>query len=175
MNRLQPWHVYANPGHPSICSILALAKYLFSNPSILTGDRKLFPGGNQYSRFMKSFRRALNHLKDDIKSLGVDVALLGSHSARKGAATIAACGYTMSLPMASICLRAGWSMGPVKERYLFYEKAGDQFVGRTVCGLSPLSIEFAVGPPHCNLNTEEKRKILKDTIEAYVGDYGKKR
>ena len=25
----------------------------------------------------------------------------------------------------------------------FYEKAGDQFVGRTVCGLSPLPIEFA--------------------------------
>ena len=72
VNRLQPWHIYANPGHPSICPVLALAKYLFSNPSILIGDRKLFPGGNQYSRFMKSFRRALIHLKDDIKDLGVE-------------------------------------------------------------------------------------------------------
>ena len=135
VNRREPWHIYDNPGQPSICPISALAKYLFSHPSILTGDWKLFPGEHQYSRFMKSFCRALNHLEDDTKSLCVDVALLGSHSARKGAATLAACGYTVSPPMSSICLRAGWSMGPMKEHYLFYEKAGDQFVGRTVCGL----------------------------------------
>jgi len=65
-------------------------------------------------------------------------------------------------------------MGPVKEHYLFYEKAGDQFVGRTVCGLSPLSIEFAVGPPHFNITTEAERKLLTDTIEAFVGEKGKK-
>ena len=106
VNQLQPWHIYANPGQPSICPILALAMYLFSNPSILRGDQKLFPGGNQYSRFTKSFQRALNHLKDDIKSLGVDVDLLGSHSKMKSAATLTACGCTVSPPMASICLRA---------------------------------------------------------------------
>ena len=90
VNRREPWHIYDNPGQPSICPISALAKYLFSHPSILTGDRKLFPGRHQYSRFMKSFHRALNHLKDDIKSISVGVALLGSHSARKGATTLAA-------------------------------------------------------------------------------------
>ena len=173
INRLEPWHIYSNPVQPDICPILSLAKYLFSNPSILSSDDRLFPGGNQYSRFMKSFRRALLRQKDEIKKLGGDIQYLGSHSARKGAATLAACGCTVSPPMASICLRAGWSMGPVKERYLFYEKAGDQFVGRTVCGLSPLSVEFATGPPHFNLTREEERKVLNDTLEAFVGEQGK--
>ena len=76
--------------------------------------------------------------------------------------------------MASICLRAGWSMGPVKERYLFYEKAGDRFAGRTVCGLSPLSVEFATGPAHFNLTREADKQVLNDTLEAFVGEHGKR-
>ena len=50
--------------------------------------------------------------------------------------------------MASICLRAGWSMGPVKEKYIHYEKAGDQYVGRVAAGLNVNSTEFAVFCPY---------------------------
>ncbi len=38
-------------------------------------------------------------------------------------------------------------MGSVKERYLQYEKAGDQYLGRVVSGLDVNSIDFAVSPP----------------------------
>ena len=41
---------------------------------------------------------------------------------------------TVSLLTATICLRAGWSIGTVKDYYLYYEKAGDQYVGQTVVG-----------------------------------------
>ena len=37
-------------------------------------------------------------------------------------------------------------MGPVKGRYIHYEKAGDQFVGRCVTGISSLTPEFACSP-----------------------------
>ncbi|KAL7469831.1 hypothetical protein ACHAXS_013690 [Conticribra weissflogii] len=30
------WHVYANPGNPAVCPILALACYLFSFPGVFT-------------------------------------------------------------------------------------------------------------------------------------------
>ena len=50
--------------------------------------------------------------------------------------------------MVSICLRAMWSMGHVKERYLQYEKAGDQYLGRVVTGLDVNSAKFAVSPPY---------------------------
>ena len=33
-NRDQEWHVYSNPHTPSICPVLALACYIFSNPGI---------------------------------------------------------------------------------------------------------------------------------------------
>ena len=52
----------------------------------------------------------------------------------------------MSPPMAAICLRAGWSMGLVKDRYIHYEKAGDQFVGRCATGISSLGKYFATSP-----------------------------
>ena len=37
--------------------------------------------------------------------------------------------------MASICLRANWELGGLKDIYIKYEKAGDQSVGRAVNGL----------------------------------------
>lgn len=79
--------------------------------------------------------------------LGISPGDLGSHSARKGASSHACSGSTVSPPMVSICLRVMWSMGHVKERYLQYEKAGDQYLGRVVCGLDVNTVDFAVSPP----------------------------
>ena len=76
--------------------------------------------------------------------------MLGTHSARKGCITLVSAGCTVSPPMSSICLRACWSMGPVKDRYIHYEKAGDQFCGRYATGVSSLRIEFAVSTPYWN-------------------------
>ncbi len=38
-------------------------------------------------------------------------------------------------------------MGPVKERYLQYKKARDQYLGRVVSGLDVNDVSFAVSPP----------------------------
>ena len=78
-------------------------------------------------------------LKDPVfVELGVQEGDLGSHSTRKGAITLVSSGCTVSPPMASICLPACWSMGPVKDRYIHYEKAGDQLVGRSATRISSL-------------------------------------
>ena len=42
-----------------------------------------------------------------------------------------------------------------------------------MCGLSPLSIEFAVGPPHFNIANQEEEKLLKHTIDSFVESNGK--
>ena len=49
---------------------------------------------------------------------------------------------------ASICILSCWSMCPVKDRYIHYEKAGDQFVGIAVTGISLLSKYVGVYPVH---------------------------
>ena len=167
-NSDQEWHVYANPHNPEICAVLALACYIFSNPGIFSaadveedevvevegggvGNQKkggqLFPGGNQYDRFMECLHRIVGKYPQVFLGLGISPGDLGSHSARKGASSHACSGSTVSPPMVSICLRAMWSMGHVKERYLQYEKAGDQYLGRVVCGLDVNTVDFAVSPP----------------------------
>ena len=48
--------------------------------------------------------------------------------------------------MTSICLRDGWTKGGVKDKYLHFEKAGDQYVGICISDLDVTSAEFAVSP-----------------------------
>ena len=81
-----PWHVYLNPLKPHICPVLAFAKYVLSHPGVIqnNGRNMLFPGTNQYSRFLKIFYSILMKHEDEIQELGVDPNDLGSHSTRKG-------------------------------------------------------------------------------------------
>ena len=50
---------------------------------------------------------------------------LGSHSTRKGSITLVFSGCNVSPPISSICLRACWCMGNVKDRYLSFTFPGD--------------------------------------------------
>jgi hypothetical protein len=59
----------------------------------------------------------------------------------------------------------GWLMGGVSDRYLRFADAGDQHVGRTVCGLDPSCADFALLPPHFLLNNnQEVGALVNDTI-----------
>ena len=78
---------------------------------------------------------------------------LGSRSTRKGSITLVCSGCTVSPPMSSICLRACWSMGNVKDRYIHYKKSGDQFCGRSVTGISSLCKEVSVFPAYFELGS----------------------
>ena len=77
----------------------------------------------------------------------MEVGDIGTHSAWKGVAS----GCTISPAMAAICNHAGWALGGSRDKYIKYEAAGDQFLGRTLCGLDPLSISFSVSPPFFDL------------------------
>ena len=46
---------------------------------------------------------------------GVEPSDLGTHSTRKGVATSVSAGCTMSPPIVSVCIHAGWVMGGVKD------------------------------------------------------------
>ena len=187
------WHVYANPGNPAVCPILALARYLFSFPGILTpterqplikqqnssagnisinGYGKLFPGDSQYERFMACFRKVIRDHPDEFKRVGVDSGDLGSHSVRKGSCSYAAAGTTVAPPIVSICLRAMWSMGGVKERYLSFEKAGDQYLGRVITGMDCNEASFATSPPYFDFtgcdDSEKKDKMLDQIVSNFM-------
>ena len=63
-------------------------------------------------------------------------------------------------------------MGSVKERYLQYEKAGDQYLGRVVSGLDVNDISFAVSPPFFdNADGDERENILSLIKDYMVGGH----
>ena len=144
-----PRSVYANPKEPAICPILSLAVYILSRPFRNEGVHPaLFDGPDQSDRYSKILGDVLSQLPDSLAShLGAQRGDIGTHSARKGAPT-----FALSIPggpsPVSIFLRAGWSLGNLKDRYIFAGEGGDQLCGRAVCGLSLMDSRFGVLPPH---------------------------
>ncbi|KAL7579191.1 hypothetical protein ACA910_011362 [Epithemia clementina (nom. ined.)] len=49
--------------------------------------------------------------------------------------------------IASICIRSGWTLGNVKDIYMRYLSAGDQFVGHCLAMIPLLKLEFGSSPP----------------------------
>ena len=127
-----PFHVYSCPENPVICPVLAMAKHLVKNPRILGGNCRLFEGSNQYEHYFSIFRKIVNsnEHRQSFIDRGLNPKYFGTHSIRKGAVTHIASGVTSSPPIASICIRANWKMPGVMNRYIKWESAGDQYVGR---------------------------------------------
>ena len=170
-NHVGPWHVYANPHQPWACPVLSLARYLFCYPDVLKGDMPLFDGTSSYSRYHNLFSNLLESLETELFDLGYLPGDLGTHSCRKGVATLIASGSTVCPPISSLCIRAGWTMGGMKDKYIFRAEAGDQYVGRCASLLDQLSKEFAVSPPYFDFSecSNELEKIeRKKEINAYL-------
>lgn len=166
-----PWHVYSNPLEPHICPVLALARYIFAFPEVLSSNSSLFQGKSQYNRYSNLFLDFVKETMHELEPLGVQEGDLGTHSCRKGVATMVAAGCTVSPPIVSLCIRCGWVMGGVKDRYLKYEGAGDQYVGRCASGLDQLSKEFAISPAyfdHSHIEDEMERLATKRKVTEWI-------
>jgi hypothetical protein len=124
VDALTPFHVYFNPTKPLICPGVTLGMYLFSNPGIIINNNKLFPAEHQYNQYSSILMKVITENQDEFERLGVKVGNIGSHLARKGAATLAASGCTVSLSMASICNCAGWKMGGGRDKCIKYKSVG---------------------------------------------------
>ncbi|KUG01951.1 hypothetical protein AM587_10001959 [Phytophthora nicotianae] len=152
-----PRHVYANPLSPSTCWVTALAIYLACHPRLQQGP--LFPGSNQKLRFSKALGSLLK--------LDGSAKTYGTHSVRKGVATFACGGSTGGPSIVSVCLRCGWSLGGVQDRYFRYEAAGDQFLGRVVAGLP---INDSKLPPHFMATGDSTTTSVLRTVFPSLAD-----
>jgi hypothetical protein len=129
--------------------VLALALY-FLLFSFEPGQTSVFPGADQKTRYGKAFKHLVGkeEVRKELEQRGIVAADLGSHSTRKGGYTYVCSGSTACPSIAAIVIRVGWSMPGAQDRYLRYEAAGDQYVGRTIAGLPPTSPDFATIGPH---------------------------
>lgn len=166
-----PFHVYFNTEVPFLNVGLALGLYLLTNPGILSkSTNKLFPAEFQYHRYSSILTKTIEVHADRFKVIGVKPGDIGSHSARKGGATLAATGCTVSPSMSSICTRAGWKLGGSRDKYIKFENAGDQFLGRTLCGLNSLHLEFASSPPFFDFTVDEMYEEVDKKIMEVLPD-----
>ena len=146
-------HLYANPYDHLVCPVNALALYFATLSKKQQSSNKLFPTGgdpnkesSQSTRFGELLAQCLDEHVGDLIAMGYpNTSDIGTHSIRKGAVT-----YVAGLPggpsTTSICVRAGWTQGKVKDIYMKYMDSGDCFVGRCLTLLPLTSTQFAVSP-----------------------------
>ena len=97
--------------------------------------------------FSGIFEKLCRHLERELCQLGYVPSDLGAHNNRKGAAIMIASACTVSPPITPICTRAGWKLGGPKDKYIFRENVGDQYVDHAANSLNHLSKDFAVSLP----------------------------
>ncbi|KAL3793017.1 hypothetical protein ACHAWO_008273 [Cyclotella atomus] len=169
-----PFHVYSCPENPVVCPVLAMAKHLVKNPRILVGNCKLFKGSNQYEHYFSIFRKIVNspQHRQSFIDRGLDPKYFGTHSIRKGAVTHIASGVTSSPPIASICIRANWKMPGVMNRYIKWESAGDQYVGRCVSGRKRLDKTFAESIPYFDFSSYSmlEKEVKMRELDQWIKD-----
>jgi len=170
-----PWHIYANPLQPYVCPVLALSRYLLSFPEKINPTSPLLSGPEQYNRYAKILLDVVHELGDELKEMGISPSDIGTHSIRKGVATAVSAGCTVSPPLVSLCLRAGWVLGGVLMRYLKYEAAGDQYVGRCASGLDQLTSEFAISPPYFDYTDVSSRLLERVAMRERIFTWIKSR
>ena len=126
----------------------------------------LFPGPKQEERFGAILLRVLEKNKDELLELGYEPNDIGVHSIRKGAGTYASSGTTAAPSSVSVNNRGGWTLGGVRDVYMLYERAGDQYVGRILSGtMNVLSAKFGASAPdffyHGTVGVPEAVAIVK--------------
>ena len=156
---------YSNPFRPEMDLPFVLGIYLATafNTQQKRGSR-LFPGGHksQSARMGNLLKKVLLEHEAEVLAMGYDrLDEIGLHSIRKGIST-----YLASMPggppAAALCLRAGWSMGQVKDIYFHQTDGGDEFVGRCAAMLNISNEEFATSPPFFDAETEDE--MVKSAI-----------
>ena len=149
--RTDPKHCYANPFNPSACVVTALAIYFAVYGPPKTKRDLVFDGGRQHDRFVEAVRRVLEknpRLKAELERLGITPEDIAAHSFRKGGRSYAQGGTTGGPSTPSILLRGLWALEGLDKKYVRYEAAADQFIGRILAILDINSPDFAVLCPH---------------------------
>jgi hypothetical protein len=169
-----PLHLYSNPREPCICPVLALCRLLICHPMILQGQSPLFEGVAQYDRFHAIFKEIVSsdEYRDEFVALGISPEDFGTHSIRKGSATLCATGCIVAPPISSICLRACWALPGVLNRYIKIADAGDQHVGKVVCGRDRMSVDFTESLPYFDFSDSVGAEYVARhaTVNAWIKD-----
>ena len=89
-------------------------------PETLKTNAAVLQGMSQYNSYSSAFLKFVAEHKVELHKLGVQHGDIGNQSCRKGVGTMVSAGCKISLPIILICIRCGWVMGGVKDKYMKY-------------------------------------------------------
>jgi hypothetical protein len=122
----------------------------------------------EHLEVLQAADEAQEDLLAHLTSLKMSPDDIGSHSNRKGAATYATSGSTAGPSIIAVASRASWKIGGVLDKYLKYERAGDNYLGRVVAGLPQDKSQFAMLPHHFPVIT---RVVSTAAMKAFPSAY----
>lgn len=159
--------VYSNPLRPELCPVTSLGIMVLCT-SMVNPTKMLFRPTEQdlFSNWLTDHLKAHAEYLQDATGLPCDENPFGTQSVRKGVIS-----YMLAFPGAASAiaclLRAGYSLGGVLPRYVRQMIAGDQCVGRTLCGLPPQSVDFSLLPARFADPTVVNFRNFVCDLEAY--------
>jgi hypothetical protein len=172
---MDPRHCYANPFNPEISVVLSLAIYFLCFGINSDRSERLFEGKQQYQRFLKALKNVMTSCREinvEMKRCGLTVEDIAAHSTRKGGRSYCAGGSTNGPAFVTIMLRGGWSLEGIDKRYVRYERAGDQYVGRILSGLNVNTPEFAFLPPFFSVVDDQVNEAISNCFPKAPEEMG---
>lgn len=166
--KVTPKNCFSNPFNYLMCVTTALGCYFAINDEFFeNGRRKLFQSQNAKNdtachnyceNLVKLFKKMGDRLWHFVRPGHVN-----GHGIRKGASVHVTSATTCPPPPSSVARRGEWSLGKIFDIYWLFAEAGDQYCGRILAGLDPMSVEFDVLPPHftCGIEDEDVKNALK--------------
>jgi len=105
----------------------------------------------------------LQQHKEDVKAY-IHPDHANSHGICKGSGTHASTGTIAPPPVSSIA-----TLGKVLDVYWHFSKPGDSYLGRVLAFLCPNSSDFAVLPPHFNVDNPMSNDIIREAMFLSFG------
>ena len=126
--------------------MLSLLQCLFWYPDVLTVYVPLFEWKLQHTKYNTRLIKIVKQLDMQLKILGFEAGDLGSRYCSKGVATMVSSGCTLSPSIVSLWIWEVWVFGRNKDKYVFRNKSGDQYVRSCTSWLEQLKKDFLFPP-----------------------------
>ena len=166
-------HIYDNPFDGLLSVYCAIGVWCSLEQGRLSCSESIFlstntEDGSASSKYCTHLSNMLNSRKDTVECY-MRSAHTGTHSFRKGSATLASSGTTCPPPVSSIAQRGEWSMGKILDVYWHFSAPGDTFLGRILTGLDPTQPEFATPPPHWTVTEPLENEVIIEGMQVMFG------
>ena len=172
-DKLSEKNIYANPFEWTMCFWTGLGIYAAVNCDALASHERIFlkenvKEGSASKRYCEQLLTLVDNHKAEVMAQ-IRPERFNPYGLRKGSATYAVSGTTLSPSLPSIARRGEWSQGSVLDVYWHFASIGDHYLGRILAGLQPNDAAFGTLPPHFKTQNPIENTDVREAMEMMFG------